>query len=35
VTENHRRRWRLPLVGALLGGAAGYAFYVFYGCDSG
>jgi len=30
-----RRAWKLPLVGALLGAAAGFAFYVFYGCDSG
>jgi hypothetical protein len=27
-------RWR-PVVGALVGGAAGFAFYWFYGCDSG
>jgi hypothetical protein len=24
-----------PVLGALLGGAAGFAFYWFYGCDSG
>lgn len=27
-------RW-LPFVGAALGAAAGFAFYWFYGCDSG
>jgi hypothetical protein len=24
-----------PILGALVGAAAGFAFYVFYGCDSG
>jgi hypothetical protein len=28
------RPW-LPIAGAILGGAAGFAFYYFYGCDSG
>jgi hypothetical protein len=27
-------RW-IPIVGAIVGAAAGFAFYVFYGCDSG
>jgi len=35
VTENPRRWWKRPLIGGLLGAAAGYAFYVLYGCDSG
>jgi hypothetical protein len=28
------RRW-LPILGTLAGAAAGFAFYWFYGCDSG
>lgn len=35
MTELPQRRWKRPLVGAVLGAAAGFAFYVFYGCDSG
>jgi hypothetical protein len=25
----------LPIAGAIVGGLAGFAFYYFYGCDSG
>lgn len=28
------RPW-LPIAGAVVGGLAGFAFYYFYGCDSG
>lgn len=28
------RRW-VPIVGTLVGAAAGFAYYWFYGCDSG
>jgi hypothetical protein len=28
------RPWK-PIVGAIVGAAAGYAYYVFFGCDSG
>jgi hypothetical protein len=30
-----RPRRLLPVVGTLFGAAAGFAFYWFYGCDSG
>ena len=30
-----RRGPALPILGAVLGAAAGYAYYVFFGCDSG
>ncbi|MDQ3365075.1 MAG: hypothetical protein M3680_06580 [Myxococcota bacterium] len=30
-----RPRRLLPVAGALLGAAAGFAFYYFHGCDSG
>jgi hypothetical protein len=30
-----RPTWLWPTVGTIVGAAAGFAFYVFYGCDSG
>jgi len=30
-----RRRALLPVIGTILGAAAGFAFYWFYGCNSG
>lgn len=30
-----RRRRLVPLIGTLVGAGAGFAFYWFYGCDSG
>ena len=35
-TASQRRRRRVvPLIGTVAGAAVGFAFYWFYGCDSG
>jgi hypothetical protein len=34
VTRMLRQHW-LSIAGAVIGGAAGFAYYVFWGCDSG